>query len=100
MRQPVQAPVRPPRAVLPLHQHPPRPRRGDPPRHAPEFHTGEIDMTNMQMTLSEQIDRLVAENQHLRVKSENDDKTLHLLKEQYRLLAAQVEGINAAASRK
>jgi len=56
-------------------------------------------MSSLQMTLSEQVDRLVAENQHLRVKSENDDKTIHLLKEQYTLLADQVDGINARAER-
>lgn len=50
-------------------------------------------------TLAEQVDRLVAENQSLRVKSENDDKLIHLLKEQYSSLAAQVKGIREDAIR-
>ena len=50
------------------------------------------------MTLSEQVDRLVAENQHLRVKSDNDDKTIHLLKQQYDGLAAQVANIRDRAA--
>jgi len=45
----------------------------------------------MIMTLSEQVDRLVSENQHLRVKSDNDDITRQLLKEQYDALAGSVE---------
>jgi len=40
-----------------------------------------------------QVDALVAENQHLRVKSDNDDKTLHLMQEQYKALAASVESM-------
>ena len=56
-------------------------------------------MNAHQFTLSEQVDRLVAENQHLRVKSENDDKTIHLLKEQYALLSKQVAGIREGAVR-
>lgn len=51
------------------------------------------------LTLADQVDRLVAENQHLRVKSENDDVTIHLLKEQYNLLQRQVAGIRETASR-
>jgi hypothetical protein len=51
------------------------------------------------MTLSEQIDRLVSENQHLRVKSDNDDITRRLLKEQYEALAGSVEGIKAKHDR-
>lgn len=51
------------------------------------------------LALGDQVDRLVAENQHLRVKSDNDDKTIHLLKEQYDLLQRQVAGIRETASR-
>ncbi len=40
-----------------------------------------------------QADALVRENQHLRVKSDNDDKTLHLMREQYAALAASVDGM-------
>lgn len=40
-----------------------------------------------------QVDALVAENQHLRVKSDNDDKTMHLMQEQYKALAASVESM-------
>lgn len=43
-------------------------------------------------TLSEQVSRLVAENQHLRVKTENDEITRNLMKEQYDALASSVEG--------
>ena len=50
-------------------------------------------------TLAEQVDRLVAENQSLRVKSQNDDQMIHLLKEQYNSLAAQVKGIREDAIR-
>ena len=55
--------------------------------------------TQMALTLSDQVDRLVSENQALRVKSENDDKLIHLLKEQYSSLAAQVKGIREDAIR-
>lgn len=44
--------------------------------------------------LSDQIDHIVKENQHLRVKSDNDNKTFHLLKAQYDALAASVEGVH------
>lgn len=40
-----------------------------------------------------QIDALVAENQHLRVKSENDDITINLMREQYRAMAESVESM-------
>ena len=53
-------------------------------------------MSNIPITdhhLSEQISRLVSENQHFRVKSENDEKTIHLLKQQYSGLSATVNGI-------
>ena len=55
-------------------------------------------MTNA-LTLSEQVDRLVVENQNLRVKSENDDVTIHLLKEQYATLSGQVRSIREGAVR-
>lgn len=44
--------------------------------------------------LSDQIDQIVKENQHLRVKSDNDDKTFHLLKAQYDELATSIEGVH------
>ena len=44
------------------------------------------------ITLSEQVDRLVSENQHLRVKTNNDEITRNLMKQQYDALAATVEG--------
>ncbi|HKY85827.1 MAG TPA: hypothetical protein VJL90_03600 [Pseudorhodoplanes sp.] len=53
----------------------------------------------MALTLHDQVERLVNENQALRVKSENDDKLIHLLKEQYNSLAAQVKGIREDAIR-
>lgn len=56
-------------------------------------------MNNNPMTLSEQVDRLVAENQSLRVKSNNDDTMIHLLKEQYEILHRQVQGIRERADR-
>lgn len=51
------------------------------------------------LTLSEQIDSLVAENRHLRIKSDADDRTIHLLKEQYAGLSAQVKGMREDAIR-
>ena len=51
------------------------------------------------MTLSEQVDRLVSENQHLRVKSDNDDITHRLMKEQYDALSASVEGMRSKFER-
>lgn len=56
-------------------------------------------MSNNPMTLSEQVERLVAENQSLRVKSNNDDTMIHLLKEQYEILHRQVQGIRERADR-
>lgn len=50
-------------------------------------------------TFGRQVDSLVAENQHLRVKSDNDDKTIHLQQEQYKALAASVEGMRAKYER-
>ena len=44
-------------------------------------------------TLSEQVNQMVTDLQHLRVKSENDDKTIHLMREQYDGLAASVEAL-------
>jgi hypothetical protein len=43
--------------------------------------------------LIDQVGLLVSENQHLRVKSDNDDKTLHLMREQYDALSSSVEGL-------
>jgi len=42
------------------------------------------------MSLSDQVSRLVAENQNLRVKVENDGKTIHLMRSQYDALASSV----------
>ena len=47
---------------------------------------------------TDQANRIVAENQHLRVKSENDDITIRLLKDQYSGLAAEVNGIRDKAA--
>lgn len=54
-------------------------------------------MSNI-ITLSDQVDSLVIENQNLRVKSENDDKTIHLMKEQYDSLAATIGAIRQRAA--
>lgn len=56
-------------------------------------------MNNTDQTFGRQVDALVAENQHLRVKADNDDKTLHLMQEQYRALSASVEGMRAKFER-
>lgn len=53
----------------------------------------------MIMTLSEQVDRLVSENQHLRVKTENDEITRHLMKQQYDTLAGSVDAMRSAHDR-
>ena len=53
----------------------------------------------MDATLSDQVSALVAENQHLRIRTDNDAKTLHLMKEQYDGLAASVDGIRAKHDR-
>lgn len=50
-------------------------------------------MSNMPLTLSEQISRLVTENQNLRVKSSNDDTTFALMKSQYDGLAESVDAM-------
>lgn len=55
-------------------------------------------MSHAAITLSEQVDRLVTENQSLRVKSDNDDKHIHLLTDQYNTLAAQVAAIRRRAA--
>lgn len=47
--------------------------------------------------LSDQINMMVAENQHLRVKSDSDDLTINLMRQQYDGLAAQVADIRAKA---
>src|SRR5579862_1250224 len=57
------------------------------------------DLMTFDIRLGEQVDALVSENQHLRIKSENDDKTLHLMREQYDALAASVEGLRAKHDR-
>jgi len=50
--------------------------------------------------LSDQVSQMVAENQHLRVKSENDDKRLALMGDQYDELAASVDGLRDKHERK
>jgi hypothetical protein len=50
-------------------------------------------------TLADQITDIVRENQNLRVKSDNDDKTIHLMRQQYDSLAAEVDGIRDKAAR-
>lgn len=47
-----------------------------------------------------QVDALVAENQHLRVKSDNDNKTLFLMRQQYEALAASVDSMRDDYERK
>lgn len=47
----------------------------------------------MDSEFSRQAADIVRENQHLRVKSNNDDKTLHLMRQQYKALASSVEGM-------
>jgi len=51
------------------------------------------------LTLSDQVSRLVAENQNLRVRTEADQKTIHLMQERYDALAAQVDDIRDRAAR-
>jgi len=46
-------------------------------------------------TLSDQVDRMVAENQHLRVRCESQETTITLMRDQYDALAAQVNDIRA-----
>jgi folate-dependent tRNA-U54 methylase TrmFO/GidA len=50
-----------------------------------------IDMNAAHVT--DQVAKLVAENRRYRVKSEADDKTIHLLKEQYDALQSGVENM-------
>ncbi len=45
-------------------------------------------------TLHSQVADMVRENQNLRVKSENDDKTIYLMRAQYDTLAAEVDAIH------
>lgn len=47
----------------------------------------------MTTTLSDQVNALIAENRRLRMKSEADDKTIHVLKEQYDSLQSGVENM-------
>lgn len=42
----------------------------------------------------DQANQMVTENQNLRVKSDNDDKTIHLMKAQYDGLSASVEAVH------
>lgn len=44
-------------------------------------------------SFADQASRLVTENQNLRVKSDNDDKTIFLMKEQYDGLSSSVESM-------
>ena len=44
-------------------------------------------------TFTDRVTALVQENQHLRVRTDNDDKTIALMKEQYDKLAASVDGL-------
>lgn len=50
-------------------------------------------MNDQTAILTDQIGSIVSENQHLRVKSENDDLTIHLQQQQYSALAATVNGL-------
>lgn len=47
-----------------------------------------------------QADALVRENQHLRVKSDNDDITMQLMREQYKALADSVEDMRSGLETK
>ena len=49
--------------------------------------------------LSRQVTGLVSENQHLRVKSDNDDLTINLLKQQYAALSESVDGMRSKFER-
>lgn len=55
-------------------------------------------MNDQALIIGDQVATLVRENQNLRVKSDNDDKTIHLLGEQYKLLADQVRDIREKAA--
>lgn len=55
-------------------------------------------MTNDKETFADQANRLVAENQHLRVKSDSDDLTIRLMREQYDGLAATVNNVRDKAA--
>jgi chromosome segregation ATPase len=51
-----------------------------------------MSMTDKNLTaFSDQINNLIAENRRLKNKSDADDKTIHVLKEQYNALQAGVE---------
>lgn len=52
----------------------------------------------MERTLNDQVGELVAEVQHLRVKSNNDDTTISLMRAQYDALAADVSRIRSKAA--
>lgn len=49
-------------------------------------------------TLSDQVSRIIAENQNLRIRVENDAKTIRTMTEQYDDLAAQVDDIRNSAA--
>lgn len=55
-------------------------------------------MTNNEERLSDQVNGIIAERDHLRVKSESDDTTIHLMREQYDSLAATVASIRQKAA--
>lgn len=50
-------------------------------------------------TLIDQVDRMVAENQHLRVRCESQETTITLMREQYDSLAFTVDDIRSKARR-
>lgn len=50
-------------------------------------------------SFADQANRMVVENQNLRVKSDNDDKTIHLMKDQYDGLSASVEAMRTRHDR-
>lgn len=56
-------------------------------------------MDSNTLTLSEQVNDLLSELQSLRIKSENDDKMIHILKVQYESLSSQMRGIRQDAIR-
>ena len=56
-------------------------------------------MSIIPTALSDQVSRLVSDNQQLRVKVANDETTIHLLKDQYAALAATVNGLRDRHSR-
>lgn len=53
-----------------------------------------------QHEFSRQAEEVVRENQHLRVKSDNDDKTIHLMRQQYDAMALSVDDMRSDYERK